>query len=186
VRKRQEADKIVRSHVLWSMGAGLVPIPLFDLAAVTAVQMDMLKQLANLYDVDYSRSEGKTFVSALTGSALAKFGSSLIKSIPGVGTVVGGVSMSALSGASTYAVGQVVINHLETTGEFLNIDLDQAKKAYQAAVEEGKQYVSDLKEEEETSKDVFVSLEKLKTLKDEGVITEAEFEAQKRKLLDRL
>ena len=44
---RKVADKIVRSHVIWSMGAGLIPVPLFDLAAVTAIQIDLLKQLAD-------------------------------------------------------------------------------------------------------------------------------------------
>jgi len=57
--KREEADKIIKSHVLWAVGAGLVPLPLFDVAAVTAIQMDMLKQLAALYQVDYSTSTGK-------------------------------------------------------------------------------------------------------------------------------
>src|SRR4051812_47831293 len=35
------AQKIVRDHVLWSIGAGLVPIPLMDVAAVTAIQNEM-------------------------------------------------------------------------------------------------------------------------------------------------
>ena len=105
--KALEADKIVRSHVLWALGAGLMPVPLFDIAAVTALQMDMLKQLADVYEADFSKSTGKTFVSALAGSTTARIGASLVKAVPGVGTVLGGVSMSALSGASTYAVGQV-------------------------------------------------------------------------------
>lgn len=184
--KRKEADKIVRSHVLWSIGGGLIPVPLFDMAAVTAIQMDMLRQLADLYGADYSQSTGKAFVSALTGSTLAKIGSSLFKSIPGIGTVLGGLSMSALSGASTYAVGQVVITLLETDGDFLNVDLDSAKKVYKEAFEEGKQVVSDLQEEKEASQDVFKALEELGELKEKGVITEEEFEAQKQKLLDRL
>ena len=46
--KAKTADEIIRSHVLWALGAGLMPVPLFDIAAVTAVQMDMLKQLAEL------------------------------------------------------------------------------------------------------------------------------------------
>jgi uncharacterized protein (DUF697 family) len=183
---RKVADKIVRSHVIRSLGAGLIPVPLFDLAAVTAIQIDMLKQLADLYEADFSQSKGKVFVSALTGSTFAKLGSSLIKAIPGVGTVLGGLSMSALSGASTYAVGQVVINHLETSGDFLNIDLDAAKEAYKEAFEQGKEFVDGLKGQEDAGKDVFKALEKLGQLKEQGVITAEEFEAQKQKLLDRL
>ncbi len=183
---RKIADKIVRSHVIWSLGAGLIPVPLFDLAAVTAIQIDMLKQLADLYEVDFSQSQGKAFVSALTGSTFAKIGSSLIKAIPGVGTVLGGLSMSALSGASTYAVGHVVISHLESGDGFLDVDIDSAKAAYADAFEKGKDFVSDLKDQEDTGKDVFKALQELGKLREQGVITEEEFEAQKQKLLDRL
>ena len=95
---QEQAEKIIRNHTLWSMGGGLLPFPILDIAAVTAIQVDMLQQLANLYEVDYSKSTGKTFVSALTGSTFAKVGASIIKALPGVGSVVGGVSMSALSG----------------------------------------------------------------------------------------
>ena len=94
--------------------------------------------------------------------------------------------MSALSGASTYAIGQVVITHLEASGEFLDVDLDSAKAAYKEAFEQGKQFVSDLKEEEEAAKDVFDALDKLGELKEKGIITEEEFEAKKQELLDRL
>lgn len=184
--KRQQADTIVRSHVVWSLGAGLIPLPLFDLAAVTAIQLDMLKQLADLYEAAYEGSEGKAFVSALTGSTFAKIGASLIKAIPGLGTLLGGISMSALSGASTYAVGQVVITHLEGGGRFLDVDLDSVKKAYNEAFEQGKKVVEDLKGQEKTGQDIYTALEKLGQLKEKGVITAEEFEAQKKKLLEKL
>lgn len=184
--KQEQADKIVRSHVIWSLGGGLIPVPLFDLAAVTAIQLDMLKQLASLYEADYEGSKGKAFVSALTGSTFAKIGASIIKAIPGIGTLLGGVSMSALSGASTYAIGQVIITHLETGGHFLDVDLDSVKTAYNEAFEKGKKFVEDLKGEEKAGEDVYAALEKLGELKEKGVITEEEFEAKKKKLLEQL
>ena len=81
--KEAETDKIIRTHVLWSMGAGLMPVPLFDIAAVTAVQMDMLKQLAGAFEVDYTSSTGKAFVSGLTGGTVARIAASLVKAVPG-------------------------------------------------------------------------------------------------------
>ncbi len=184
--KKEKCNKIIKNHVLWSFGAGLMPLPLFDIAAVTAIQLDMLKQLSDLYEINYSKSSGKAFVTALTGSTFARIGSSLVKSIPGIGTVIGGISMSALSGASTYAIGQVAINHFEAKGNFLNIDFDWAKGIYKEKFEQGKQYVSDLEDEQKDSKDVFEALEKLGNLKEKGVITEEDFEVQKQKLLNRL
>ena len=184
--KSEEAEKIIRTHVLWSVGAGLMPVPLFDIAAVTAVQMDMLKQLAELHEVDFSKSTGKTFVSALTGSTFARIGASVVKSVPGIGTVIGGLSMSVLSGASTYAVGQVAANHFRSRGGLLDVDMDWAQKTYGEAFERGKQFVADLQRESKASGDAYEGLDKLGQLREKGVITEEEFKAQKEKLLGRL
>jgi uncharacterized protein (DUF697 family) len=186
MNKRIEANGIVRKHVIWAMGAGLIPVPLLDFTAVTAVQIDMLSQLAKLYGVDYTVTTGKTFVAALTGTTFAQIGASIVKAIPGIGTVIGGVSMSVLSGASTYAVAQVAIHYFETGGNLLNIDLDAAKNMYKGAYEQGKDFVSTLEQEQDTSRDIFEKLEKLGHLKEQGVLTEEEFQEQKQKLLDRL
>ena len=186
-RERSErADRIIRTHTLWGMGAGLIPVPMFDVLAVSAIQIDMLKQLAEAYDSDFTENLGKTFVTALTGGTFARFGASLIKAVPGVGTLVGGASMSVLSGASTYAVGQVAKRHYETGGNLVDIDLDSARKTYDEALESGKRVVGDLKNREAESKDVFSSLERLSDLKQKGVITEEEFDAKKREMLERL
>ena len=184
--KKAKAQAIVRSHVLWAMGGGLIPVPLVDFAAVTAIQLEMLQQLAELYGVNYSQSNGKTFVSALTGTTVARLGASLIKAIPGFGTVLGGASMSLASGASTYAVGQVAIDHFAKSGDLGNFIEDQLKKAYEDAFQKGKSYVSDLENERQEAADVYQTLEKLGKLKEQGILTEEEFQAKKKQLLDRL
>ena len=184
--RSKRADRIIHSHTLWSMGAGLIPVPIFDVLAVSAIQVDMLKQLSEAYESDFTENMGKTFVAALTGGTFARVGASLIKAVPGVGTLVGGASMSVLSGASTYAVGQVAKRHYETGGNLVDIDLASATKRYDEALERGKKVVGDLKNRETESKDVYTSLERLGDLKQKGVITEEEFEAKKREMLERL
>ena len=183
--KRMQADEIVRGHIVWAMGGGLLPLPLLDLAAVTAVQMDMLKQLSDLYEADFSQAMGKTFVAAMTSTTFAKLGASALKAIPGVGTFVGGLSMSLMSGASTYAVGQMAIGQLEAHGGWGNVDLDAAKAKYQEWFEKGKEYVANM-EKEETASDILNAIEKLGQLREQGVITEEEFAAKKQELLARL
>lgn len=181
-----DTDRIIRTHVLWAMGAGLIPIPIVDIAAVTGIQLDMLKQIAHACGADYSQSSGKAFVSALTGSTFAAIGSSVVKILPGVGTLLGGISMSVLSGASTYAVGQVARTQYASSGSLAGIDFERAKQAYKSAFKEGKSYVSSLEDEKEAAADVFQSIEKLGRLKEKGLISEEEFERKKRELLDRL
>lgn len=184
--KKAKAQSIIRSHVLWAMGGGLIPIPLVDFAAVTAIQLEMLQQLTDLYGVDYSKSNGKAFVSALTGTTVARLGASFLKALPGIGTVLGGASMSITSGASTYAVGQVAIDHFANSGDLSNFVEDRLKKAYEDAFQKGKSYVSDLEDNQNEAADIYQALEKLGQLKDQGILTEEEFQAKKKQLLDRL
>lgn len=181
----REAERIIREHIIWSVGAGLVPVPLLDIAAVSAIQLDMLKQLATHYKVRYTESEGKVFLSAMTGSILAKLAANAIKFIPGIGSVIGGISMSVLSGASTYALGQVAVGHFENNGTFSGIDFDKAKKAFEEHLEKGKEVAADLKDKKQgQSRDVFEKLEKSKELRDKGVISDDDFEAIKERLLN--
>jgi uncharacterized protein (DUF697 family) len=185
--KSTQAEAIIRSHVLWAMGGGLIPIPLVDFAAVTAIQLEMLQQLAHLYNVNYSRSMGKAFVSALTGTTLASLGASFLKAIPGFGSVLGGASMAITSGASTYAVGQVAVSHFASGGTLSNFVDDAVKSAYDSAFERGKSYVSDLENEKgDDAADIYQALEKLGQLKDRGILSEEEFQAKKVELLSRL
>ena len=181
-----EAESIIRSHVIWAMGGGLIPIPLVDFAAVTAIQLEMLQQLANLYKVDYTKSMGKTFVSALTGTTFARIGASMLKAIPGIGSVLGSTSMAIMSGASTYAVGQVAISLFASSAGLSGFNVDTVKQAYEQAYEKGKSYVSDLEDKEEDAADVYQALEKLGRLKEQGIVSDEEFEAKKKELLSRI
>ncbi len=177
---KENADRIINEHILWSIGAGLVPLPVLDIVAVTAVQLDMLKQLAGLYEVPFSESEGKAWVSALAGNVAARIGANAIKLIPGVGTLLGGVSMSILAGASTYAIGQVAIGHFGGGGTFGNIDMSSARRRYEEELERGKAVAQNLSRDK---KDVIDKLERLEKLRDRGVLSEEEFEAQKKRVL---
>nr|MBP7643489.1 DUF697 domain-containing protein [Saprospiraceae bacterium] len=80
-----DADSIIKNHMIWSMGAGFIPIPIADLFAVSAIQLDMIRQLSKLYEVDFKQTEGKAIITSLTTSGLARLGARAIKFIPGVG-----------------------------------------------------------------------------------------------------
>ena len=184
---RKKADAIIKEHLLWSVGAGLVPIPFFDIAAVSAIQIGMLKQLSKLYGVNHDQESGKIFVSALTGTSLAKIGASVVKALPGVGTLIGGLSMSAFSGASTYALGQVAVATLVAKGNLGDVDLTEAKKAYASAFEAGKDFVSKVeKKAEEDEKSPAERLKQLKELRADDLITEEEYETKKDAILGEL
>ncbi len=142
--KRAKADKIVQNNVLWTVGAGFIPIPIVDMVAVTAIQIDMIKKISELYEVNFSEANLKSWISTLSGSVISRFGADAIKFIPGIGSVIGGISVAVLSGASTYAVGQVFIEHFETGGDFSNFQVEGFVDFYKKQFERGKAYVEDL------------------------------------------
>ena len=85
-----------------------------------------------------------------------------------------------VSGAATYAIGQVAINHFEAGGTFANLDMNAARRVYEQEFERGKQVAKDLAGEKKDSLD---KLERLGKLRDKGVITAEEFEEQKKRVL---
>lgn len=194
--RAKHADTIIRNHMVWSMGAGLIPVPIADFFAVSAIQLDMVRQLCKLYDVDFKENEMKAVITALTTSGFAKVGArAAIKLIPGIGSVLGGVTMAVLSGASSYAVGEVFKKHFETGGTILDFDIERLKKVYNEKFEKGKKMAQDIQKEEEQKKEAFkVATEKgkdpvsqlreLAELKKEGLISDAEYEAMKKKIVE--
>ena len=179
------SDRIIRDHVVWSCAAGLVPIPLADMAAVSAVQLDMLSKLATTYGVKFSLLDAKAILSALVGGGAARIGANLLKLIPGAGTIIGGMSMSIASGASTYAVGQVAVNQFTSGQDLGSLSMDKARELYEQAFKKGEQVAKDMQSDSEEV-DVFAKIERLGELKEQGLITEDEFKLQKQKLLERV
>ena len=126
--KHSKASEIIRNHIGFSLGAALVPFPAADLIAVSAVQLNMLRQLAKLYGLGFMDTLGNNVISAVVGAGVARIGASLIKAIRGVGTVIGELTMPVLAGASTYALGHVVANHFHNGGTLENLDLRKARQ----------------------------------------------------------
>lgn len=189
--------------MIWSMGAGFIPFPLADLFTVGAIQLDLIRQLCKIYEIDFKEEEGKAIVTSLTSSMIAKIGArTAIKLIPGIGTIIGGVTMSVLSGASTYAVGKAFQTHFEKGGTILDIDLNRLKKVYQEKFEKGKEEAKhyknhqddttgtsnpDVTKENNSKSAVDDTVQKLKDLGElrrEGIITEDEFERMKKKFIN--
>ncbi len=98
--------------------------------------------------------------------------------------------MAALSGASTYALGEVFKKHFETGGTFLDFDPERLRKYYNEKFEKGKEVADELRKKQENiakSADANVAMEKLKELvemKTAGLLTDEEFEAMKKKIIE--
>ena len=206
--KSKHADTVIRNHVIWAMGTGFIPVPIADVFAATAVQMDMIRQLCRVYDLEFSETQGKAIVTSLTSSILARAGArSVVKLIPGLGTIIGGVTISVFNGASTYALGEVFKKHFDSGGTILDFDTERLRKVFKEKFEKGKKVAEEMKKEQDeqpesgeavtetttvpdpvgeaapTKEDVLAKLKELGELKTQGIITEEEFSAMKKKLI---
>lgn len=197
---KEEALAQIKEHVLFSMGVGAIPLPLLDIVAITAVQIDMIRQLCRTYGVDYHETRGKAVITALSGTTLGRLAGygigSALKVIPGIGSLLGGVTLAITAGASTYAIGQVFARHFERGGSLFDLDPEKFKAFYQEQVERGKEIVKKWKEEKEAQAEAPESepasgspiLEELKAAEQlwkSGALTEQEFQDIKDELLRR-
>jgi uncharacterized protein (DUF697 family) len=151
--------------------------------------MDMLQQISKIYDVDFNSERGKSLVSSLLASTiginLGRMGASVLKVVPGIGTILGIGSQVILAGASTYAIGKIFQNHFQNNGDLFNFDVDSMISKFEDFMEKGKKVAEDT--QKSTNKtDILETIDKLKELRDKGVITEAEFNKTKKELLDKL
>lgn len=144
------AENLIKDYVIASVAASIVPVPLFDIAAVVAIQLRMIQKLSELYGKPFSESAGRSVVTALAGGVVG-YGAgmavavSLTKLIPGVGWMMGMVSLPAVAGASTYAVGRVFVKHYENGGDIFDLSTEAMSSYYKEQFAKGKDLVAKAK-----------------------------------------
>ncbi len=131
VRRRSLARKIVERHKTYAAVGGLLPLPIVNIASVTAIILRMVKQLSDLYAVPFERDRTRSIVIGLMGGAVptglgAATTSTLAFVIPGPALV--GLAVSAITaGALTRGIGLVFVEHFES--EAMSLRLAETKHA---------------------------------------------------------
>ncbi|HEX2222691.1 MAG TPA: DUF697 domain-containing protein [Thermoanaerobaculia bacterium] len=139
------AVQIIKKYALWSAGAGLIPVPGVDLAAIAGVQVKMLSELARLYDVPFRRNRAKAVILGVLGSTGAQalavgLPGTAVKMVPILGSVIGAVTTPLFAGAVTYGIGNVLVPHFERGGtlENLNPTSPDVQRAYREGFDRGR------------------------------------------------
>ncbi len=111
----------------------LVPVPVFDLVAITGIQLKMLREMSQVYNLEFS--EGlvkKAIASLLTGLGGVGLRNRFAPSLANV--------VSLVAAACTRATGAVYLLHFETGGNVFNFDpmamRDDFNEAFLQAVED--------------------------------------------------
>ncbi|MEM8944159.1 MAG: GTP-binding protein [Planctomycetota bacterium] len=139
----QRADAIISKH-MWAAGgaAGINPIPLLDIAGGSAITVKMVLELARVYKqsidadtvVKMLEQLGKNLI-AMVGvtaatPALASGIGSLLKTVPGIGTIAGGVVQGTVQALVTRWIGNVFQKYFQQemkapAGGFAELARDQ-------------------------------------------------------------
>ncbi|MBM3552195.1 MAG: DUF697 domain-containing protein [Alphaproteobacteria bacterium] len=140
--KIEQAHEILKRNMLWSAGAGLVPVPLVELVAITAVELKLVKELAELYETPFQHDLAKSAIVSLIGGLgavsigrMLAYGS--LRFIPLIGLPMAVASVSATAAGVTYAIGKVFTAHFETGGTLLDFDAEKMRKHFQEEFAKG-------------------------------------------------
>jgi len=134
---------VIRRHSIIAAGTGLVPIPLVDFAATSAIALRMLQQLAVAYDVEFFTESARSAISALVGGGAATYVAfgplrAAALAIPGVGFVATLALGSVSAAAVVYALGRVFALHFSLGGSFHDFDPEQFRAYFAEQLKAGR------------------------------------------------
>jgi uncharacterized protein (DUF697 family) len=117
-RRRRKAVAIVERHANMSVVGGVLPVPILNAAAITAILVRMVRQLSNLYGVPFQRNRAHALVIGLMGGVMptglaSAASSALVYVMPGA-NVIGLVVSSVTAGTCARSLGRLFIYHFES------------------------------------------------------------------------
>jgi uncharacterized protein (DUF697 family) len=153
--RESQARRTVKKYMGFSAGVGLLPLPLLNTAGITAIQLRMLQVLSESYGVPFSKDLGKKIIGSLLGAivpsslsgTLGGAASWLASSTHVAGSIVSRLSMPVFAGASTYAIGQVFIQHFESGGTFLDFEPAKVREYFRRQFGRGRTLASEANQE---------------------------------------
>jgi uncharacterized protein (DUF697 family) len=117
-RRRSQARKIVERHAAYAAVGGIIPLPIANVASITAVIVRMVKVLSDLYAVPFERDRARAIVIGMMGGAMptglaAVTTSTLVYIVPGSALI--GLAVSSIAGvACTRGIGRIFVEHFES------------------------------------------------------------------------
>lgn len=150
-----EAQKVIPVYVGSAVTAAVIPIPVADAVAITGVQLTMGTHLTHIiYKSNIGFSTLKFLIGSYAASNIGIWAWSLVKTIPGIGTVSGAVGQMAIAGTITAALGYAIVELLEkkepitkdSLKNAINRNKEKAKKVAEEVVEEKKNSVELMQE----------------------------------------
>jgi uncharacterized protein (DUF697 family) len=116
-RRRQLAGAAVERHANYAALGGVIPLPIVNFGAVTAIVVRMVKVLTGIYGVPFEHDRARAIVLGLIGgltptAASALTASTLFYLVPG-SNILGLAVSSVTASTCTRKIGAVFVEHFE-------------------------------------------------------------------------
>lgn len=137
----EASHQILRTYTAYTSGAGAIPFPGADMATVGVLQYRMISKIAHEYGVEVEKERLKGIIGSLLAtifSASIAYGpvSQFLALTSGLGWIMKSAVSVSISGATTYALGNVFIRHFESGGTLLDFDVKEQSETYKKLVDE--------------------------------------------------
>jgi uncharacterized protein (DUF697 family) len=129
--RRARARELIERHAKYAAVGGLIPLPIVDVAGVTAIIVRLARQLARLYAVPERRDTTRAIVLGLMGGiapvgigAIATAG--FMRFVPAAYLLSMAVT-SIAAAACTRSIGLIFLEHFESGGTLLDFKGERHK-----------------------------------------------------------
>ena len=132
-QRRATAMSIVHRYVLISAAAGVITVPVLDVAALGTVHVALIKEITEYYGDEFSEHAARNILIAIgaslvPGSIGSVIGRRVLRALPFVTPGLGLATMSAFSAMVSYTLGTVFVRHYEAGGTLNSFNLENLHK----------------------------------------------------------
>ena len=140
---RAKVEEVIKNRALLAGGMGLVPVPGFNFAAVTVIQISMVKSITRLYDIEVKKSWIKNIISSVIGGAVpavgARYAAGWFLKAPLLGVSLAALTAPAMNGLVTYAVGYMFVRYFESENGLLKANAKALGAWFKEGFKEGRE-----------------------------------------------
>ena len=105
----RKCHRAIYSATVAAAAAGAIPIPMSDAVPITAAQIAMVVAIGKIFDLNLPQSAAKSIAGvALTQQAGRAIFTNILKTVPGIGSVGGGIVGATTAATLTEALGWIV------------------------------------------------------------------------------
>lgn len=131
--RKKRADSIINRYTAAASTVAASPIPFSDIAILLPTQAAMIVHISSIYDLELSLESAKKLSLAFgavvgVGFAARAVAANLVKFIPVVGSVAGGVINAGVAGTITKLMGEAYIAYLDDNAENLSEAVQKLSK----------------------------------------------------------